>query len=46
MEVPDLGPYAKKGWPDPEKGKAAMITRMDRDVGRLQNNLNNYMLNI
>ena len=35
MEVPDLGPYAAENWPAPEKGKAAMITRMDADVGRL-----------
>jgi len=35
MEVPDLGIYADKDWPDPEKGKAAMITRMDKDVGRV-----------
>ena len=35
MEVPDYGPYADEDWPDPEKGRAAMITRMDGDVGRL-----------
>lgn len=35
MEVPDLGPYARQAWPAPEKGKAAMIGRMDADVGRL-----------
>jgi len=35
MEVPDFGPYAQKDWPGPQKGHAAMITRMDRDVGRL-----------
>ena len=35
MEVPDLGEFASEDWPDPEKAKAAMITRMDRDVGRL-----------
>jgi arylsulfatase A-like enzyme len=35
MEVPDLGEFANKDWPAQEKGKAAMITRMDRDVGRL-----------
>jgi arylsulfatase A-like enzyme len=35
MEVPDLGEFASKDWPDQEKAKAAMITRMDRDVGRL-----------
>ena len=35
MEVPDYGPYADRNWPGPEKGKAAMIARMDGDVGRL-----------
>jgi arylsulfatase A-like enzyme len=35
MEVPELGDYADKDWPEPEKGKAAMISRMDRDVGNL-----------
>ena len=35
MEVPDYGPYAEENWPSPEKGFAAMVTRMDADVGRL-----------
>lgn len=35
MEVPDYGIYADRSWPNPEKGQAAMITRMDKDVGRL-----------
>lgn len=35
MEVPDYGIYADKDWPNPEKGFAAMISRMDADVGRL-----------
>jgi arylsulfatase A-like enzyme len=35
MEVPDLGEYADLGWPEPQKGHAAMISRMDRDIGRL-----------
>jgi len=35
MEVPSTAPYSDEPWPDPEKGKAAMITRMDQDVGRL-----------
>jgi arylsulfatase A-like enzyme len=39
MEVPDLGEFAGKDWPEPQKGKAAMITRMDRDVGRLLDRL-------
>ena len=35
MEVPDFGIYADREWSDIEKGQAAMITRMDRDMGRL-----------
>jgi arylsulfatase A-like enzyme len=35
MEVPDLGQYADREWPEPQKAHAAMITRMDRDIGRL-----------
>ena len=35
MEVPDLGEYAKTDWPAPQKGYAAMVTRMDGDIGRL-----------
>ena len=33
MEVPDYGIYTDKDWPEPEKGKAAMISRMDGDIG-------------
>ena len=36
MEVPELGRYADEDWPDPAKGFAAMVTRMDRDVGRVR----------
>ena len=35
MEVPDYGPYGEKDWPSARKGHAAMITRMDADIGRL-----------
>lgn len=35
IEVPDLGIYAEKSWPDAEKRKAALITRMDSDIGRI-----------
>ncbi|OPZ22861.1 MAG: Arylsulfatase [candidate division BRC1 bacterium ADurb.BinA364] len=35
MEVPDFGEYAERDWPAPQKGLAAMITRMDADIGRL-----------
>jgi arylsulfatase A-like enzyme len=34
-EVPDYGSYADEAWPDADKGQAAMITRMDSDVGRI-----------
>jgi uncharacterized sulfatase len=39
MEVPDYGIYTDKPWPNPEKGFAAMISRMDRDVGRIVESL-------
>ena len=35
QEVPDYGEYAKEAWPNPDKGQAAMIARLDRDVSRL-----------
>ncbi|MEJ5369498.1 MAG: arylsulfatase [Bryobacteraceae bacterium] len=35
MEVPSYGPYENRPWPRPEKGFAAMITRMDADIGRI-----------
>jgi len=35
MEVPSYGPYTGERWPKPQKGHAAMITRMDADIGRL-----------
>ena len=34
-QVPDFGPYADKDWPDPDKGQAAMISRLDGYVGRM-----------
>jgi arylsulfatase A-like enzyme len=33
--VPDYAPYDDRDWPRPEKGFAAMMHRLDRDVGRL-----------
>jgi arylsulfatase A-like enzyme len=33
MEVPDLGIYKDRDWPEPQKGHAAMITRLDAGVG-------------
>jgi len=35
LEVPDLESYADKDWPEDAKIFAAMVTRMDRDVGRI-----------
>ncbi len=34
-EVPDYAPYADRDWPNPDKGQAAMITRLDGYVGRM-----------
>jgi len=33
MEVPSDAPYSDEPWPQVEKNKAAMITRLDTDVG-------------
>ena len=35
QEVPDYGIYEDKDWKKQDKGQAAMITRMDSDIGRL-----------
>ncbi len=35
LNPPDLGSYADRNWPDSHKKYAAMITRMDRDIGRM-----------
>jgi len=35
MEVPCDAPYTDKPWPQPQRNHAAMITRLDRDMGRL-----------
>jgi len=35
MEVPTDEPYSNENWPQPQKNHAAMITRMDRDIGKL-----------
>ena len=43
-EVPDLGIYKDKDWPEPDKGQAAMITRMDSYVGRLVDELTRLKL--
>lgn len=35
LQVPDIAPYKDRDWPDNLKTLAAMVTRMDTDVGRL-----------
>jgi len=36
-QVPDLGQYADKDWPEEHfKIQAAMVSRMDRDIGRIK----------
>ncbi len=39
MEVPTADPYSSEDWPAPEKNKAAMITRMDADIGKILDHL-------
>ena len=39
MEVPEYGIYEDKDWPEPQKGHAAMISRLDRDLGRIMETL-------
>jgi len=35
MDSPDFGQYANEDWPDAEKAFAAIISRMDADIGKL-----------
>ncbi len=44
MQVPSDAPYSNEDWPQPEKNKAAMITRLDDDVGRLMAELKRRQL--
>lgn len=44
MEVPDWGDFARKDWPEPEKGFASMIRNIDRDVGMMLGKLKNLGL--
>ncbi len=39
MEVPTDEPYSERDWPQQQKNHAAMITRMDRDIGTLMSRL-------
>ena len=36
MEIPDYGIYKDKKWPNAQKGLAAMITYLDKDVAKLR----------
>jgi arylsulfatase A-like enzyme len=44
MEVPSDAPYSNEDWPQTEKNKAAMITRMDRDIGRVLSYLKTFKI--
>jgi len=39
MQVPSDAPYSDEPWSSPEKNKAAMITQLDADVGRIMDQL-------
>lgn len=43
-EVPSLAPYEEKDWSELEKTYAAMVTRMDGDVGRIIDTLKQYQI--
>lgn len=42
QEVPDYGVYAAEPWTPQNKGQAAMISRLDRDVGRIVERLTSW----
>jgi len=44
MEVPDLGEYKDLDWPENQKRHAAMISRLDRDIGRVMERLKQHGL--
>jgi arylsulfatase A-like enzyme len=44
MEVPSDAPYSAEKWPQAQKNHAAMITRLDADVGRLLDKLKELKL--
>jgi|TARA_B110000495_G_C22994682_1_gene586205 arylsulfatase A-like enzyme len=43
-EIPDTAPYSNQPWTDDEKVHAAMITRLDRDIGALFQSLKDLKL--
>jgi arylsulfatase A-like enzyme len=42
IDPPDNAPYAKEDWPAVEKDYAAMITRMDSDIGKIMARLQQH----
>jgi uncharacterized sulfatase len=42
FQVPDLGIYANESWTNDQKIQAAMITRMDKDIGRIFDKLKEH----
>jgi arylsulfatase A-like enzyme len=40
MEIPDYGQFKNEDWPVPQKGLAAMIRRLDDQVGEIMDKLN------
>jgi arylsulfatase A-like enzyme len=44
MEVPSDAPYSGESWPKPEKNKAAMITRLDADIGTILETVKKYQM--
>lgn len=44
MQVPSDSPYSAEDWPQPEKNKAAMISRLDQTVGYIRGWLEQYKL--
>jgi arylsulfatase A-like enzyme len=44
MQVPDDAPYSTEPWPGPERNKAAMITRLDGDLGRIMEQIRKQKL--
>lgn len=39
MQVPSDAPYSDEAWPQPEKNKAAMITYLDTQIGKIMDQL-------
>jgi arylsulfatase A-like enzyme len=44
MQTPTDAPYSQDNWPQQEKNKAAMITRLDEDVGIVMGLLKKYKI--